>query len=117
MYGQIPPGSLLDRLTHVSDPRNGREIGLCLSTLRNIAISLIRRQGYPYIPDGWRDIASQSDRGLPLLIAQKINTLRSPAATPRRLTRCGRGNILASQLHSTFSSPLPLKPKTCPAWG
>ena len=67
-------------VSYDEDRLHGRKSGLCLSTLRNIAISLIRRQGYPYIPDGWRDIASQSDRGLHLLQRRRINTVTTQAA-------------------------------------
>lgn len=54
------------------DRLHGRAIGLFLSVARNLAISIIRRQGYRYIPDGWRDIASQADRGLHLLQRRRL---------------------------------------------
>ncbi len=41
--------------------------GLCLSFVRNVAINIIGREGYPYIPDCWRDIASNPNHGLYLL--------------------------------------------------
>ena len=44
---------------------HGRKIGHSLSIIRNLAI--ICREGYPYIPDGWRDIARQQNQGLHLL--------------------------------------------------
>lgn len=54
-------------VSYDEDRLHGRKIGHSLSILRNVAITLIRREGYPYIPDGWRDIAVQSDHGLHLL--------------------------------------------------
>ncbi len=49
------------------DRLHGRAIGLVLSTLRNIAINLLRRAGFRYIPDGQRDMAARPDRGLSLI--------------------------------------------------
>jgi hypothetical protein len=49
------------------DRLHGRKIGHSLAILRNVAITLIRREGYPYIPDGWRDIALHKDHGFHLL--------------------------------------------------
>lgn len=54
------------------DRLHGRCIGPCLSSVRNVAISTIRRQAYRYIPEGWRDIASQEDRGVHLLRRQRL---------------------------------------------
>lgn len=54
-------------VTYDEDRLHGRKIGHGLTILRNLAITLIRREGYPYIPDGWRDIATQSDHGFHLL--------------------------------------------------
>lgn len=59
-------------VSYDEDRLHGRKIGPCLSSLRNLAISSIRRQGYPYIPDGWRDIASQRDHGLHLLRRKRL---------------------------------------------
>ncbi len=53
-------------VTYDEDRLHGRKIGHSLAILRNVAITLIRREGYPYIPDGWRDIAAQKDHGLHL---------------------------------------------------
>ena len=55
-------------VTYSEDRLPGRKIGPCLSIFRNIAINVIRKQGYPFIPDGWRDIAAMSDHGLHLLL-------------------------------------------------
>jgi hypothetical protein len=54
-------------VTYDEDRLHGRKIGHSLAILRNVAITLIRREGYPYIPDGWRDIAVQEDHGFHLL--------------------------------------------------
>jgi predicted transposase YbfD/YdcC len=54
-------------VTYAEDRLHGRKIGHSLAILRNTAITLIRREGYPYIPDGWRDIAVQKDHGFHLL--------------------------------------------------
>ena len=55
-------------VSYAEDRLHGRKIGPCLAIFRNVAINVIRRQGYPFIPDGWRDIASMPDRGLHLLL-------------------------------------------------
>jgi predicted transposase YbfD/YdcC len=54
-------------VSYAEDRLHGRKIASCLSTLRNVAINLIRYARYPYIPDGWRDIACKPDHGLHLL--------------------------------------------------
>ncbi len=53
-------------VTYDEDRLHGRKIGHSLAILRNVGITLIRREGYPYVPDGWRDIAVQEDHGLHL---------------------------------------------------
>ena len=59
-------------VTYDEDRLHGRKIGLCLSFVRNVAINIIRREGYPYIPDGWRDIASKPGHGLYLLRRKRL---------------------------------------------
>jgi hypothetical protein len=59
-------------VSYDEDRLHGRRIGPCLSSLRNVAISIIRRQAYRYVPDGWRDIASQRDTGLHLLQRKRL---------------------------------------------
>jgi predicted transposase YbfD/YdcC len=54
-------------VSYDEDRLHGRQIASALSTLRNVAINIIRYAGYPYIPDGWRDIACMPDHGLYLL--------------------------------------------------
>lgn len=59
-------------VSYDEDRLQGRYIGPCLSSVRNVAISIIRRQAYRYIPDGWRDIASQRDRSMHLLRRKRL---------------------------------------------
>jgi hypothetical protein len=54
-------------VSYDEDRLHGRRVGRTLSTVRHAAITLIPRQGYPYVPDGWRDIASRPGFGLFLL--------------------------------------------------
>ena len=54
-------------VSYDEDRLHGRKIARGLSSLRNVAINIIRQAGYPFIPDGWRDIASRPDHGLQLL--------------------------------------------------
>ncbi|MEE8121775.1 MAG: hypothetical protein V3T55_09615 [Anaerolineales bacterium] len=51
-------------VSYDEDRLHGRKIGLSLSALRNVAINLIRRNNYPYVPDARRAFAARSDRGL-----------------------------------------------------
>lgn len=44
-----------------------RNTGPALSMLRNTAISLIRREGYPYMTAAWCAISAMPDFGLSLL--------------------------------------------------
>jgi len=55
-------------VSYAEDRLHGRKIGPCLSIFRNVAINLIRRQGYSFIPDGWRAITNLPDRGVNLLL-------------------------------------------------
>ena len=59
-------------VSYDEDRLHGRCIGPTLSSIRNIAISIIRRQAYRYIPDGWRDIAAHRDHGLHLLRRRRL---------------------------------------------
>ena len=54
-------------VSYDEDRLHARQVGRTLATVRNAAITLIRRQGYPYVPDGWRDLASRPGLGLLLL--------------------------------------------------
>lgn len=49
--------------------------GPVLSLIRNVAISLLRRLGFRYIPDGWRVLAARPDRGLAFLLYPLNNNL------------------------------------------
>ena len=41
-------------VSYGEDRKHGRRIGQALAWARNTAISLLRREGFSYIPDGWR---------------------------------------------------------------
>ena len=53
------------------DRSHARAIGPALSALRNVAINLLRRAGFRYLPDGWRGLAARPDRGLALLLSDQ----------------------------------------------
>lgn len=59
-------------VSYDEDRLHGRITGLGLSISRNTAISHVRRLGYRYVPDGWRDIASRPDRGVSLVRCDKL---------------------------------------------
>lgn len=50
------------------DRFHARITGPALSMIRNTAISLIRREGYPYMTDAWCAISAMPDVGLSLLL-------------------------------------------------
>jgi hypothetical protein len=54
-------------LSYDEDRLHGRKVARGLSSFRNVAINIIRHEGYPFVPDGWRDIASHPGLGLHLL--------------------------------------------------
>ena len=54
-------------VSYDEDRLHGRQIGRGLSSVRNAAINIIRHERYPFIPDGWRDIASRPGHGIYLL--------------------------------------------------
>lgn len=57
-------------VSYDEDRLHGRSIGVVLATLRNGAMNLIRKLGYKYIPDGWREISARPDYGLEFLTAE-----------------------------------------------
>ena len=57
-------------VSYDEDRLHGRSIAFSLSALRNVAINIVRAEKYPYIPDGWRDIACKPDHGLSLLYSR-----------------------------------------------
>ena len=59
-------------VSYDEDRLHGRKTGRGLSSLRDVAINIIRHEGYPYIPDGWRDIASRPGLGLYLLRHKRL---------------------------------------------
>jgi len=56
-------------VTYQEDRQHARRIGPVLHLLRAVAIGLIRRQGFRYVPDGRRMAAARPDRGLLWLLA------------------------------------------------
>jgi hypothetical protein len=54
-------------VSYDEDRLHGRKIARGLSSFRDVAINIIRQQGYPFVPDGWRDLASHPGLGLDLL--------------------------------------------------
>lgn len=60
-------------VTWDEDRLHGRAIGLTLATVRNTAINLIRRLGFTFIPDGWRQISARRDHGLLILTSALKN--------------------------------------------
>lgn len=54
-------------VTYDEDRLHGRKIGLGLSSLRNAALTLLRRYRYPYIPDAQRAVAARPDLAFALL--------------------------------------------------
>ena len=59
-------------VSYDEDRLHGRKIARSLSSLRDVAINIIRHQGYPFVPDGWRDIASRTGFGLYLLCHMRL---------------------------------------------
>ena len=59
-------------VSYGEDRLHGRKIAQSLSSLRNAAINIIRHEGYTFVPDGWRDIASRSNLGLYLLCHMRL---------------------------------------------
>ena len=54
-------------VSYDEDRLHGRAIGQVLTLVRNAAMTLLRQQGHRYIPDGWRYLQAQPNRGLHLL--------------------------------------------------
>lgn len=57
-------------VTYQEDQNHARRVGSMLHMIRNMAINVIRRQGFRYIPDGRRTATARPDRGLAWLRAQ-----------------------------------------------
>jgi hypothetical protein len=55
-------------VTYREDSLHARSVGWVLSSVRDIAINLLRRAGFRYIPDGHSAAAARSDRALCLLL-------------------------------------------------
>lgn len=56
-------------VSYQEDRLHGRKIGLGLAALRNGGVNIIRRLGYQYIPDAWRDFSRCPER-LPWLLSR-----------------------------------------------
>lgn len=54
------------------DRRHGRKTGPGLSLIRNLALNLLRAWGYRFVVDGFRALSAQPDRGLSLLVTQRL---------------------------------------------
>lgn len=54
------------------DRLHGRQIGPGLSLIRNLALNLLRVLGYRFVVDGFRALSARPDRGLNLLIRQRL---------------------------------------------
>ncbi len=50
------------------DRSHARLVGVVMSAIRNLAISIIRRAAYPFMTDAWADISASPDLGLSLLL-------------------------------------------------
>jgi len=55
-------------VSYDEDRLHSRKIAHHLSQIRNGAITLIRRAGFRYIPDGWRCFSARSEKGIELLL-------------------------------------------------
>ena len=51
-------------VSYDEDRLHGRKMARGLSSFRNVATDIIRNGGCPFVPDGWRDIASRTGFGL-----------------------------------------------------
>lgn len=59
-------------VTYDEDRLHGRKIGPALSSIRNAAITLLRRYPYPYIPDAQRAVAAHPSLAFALLSIQTL---------------------------------------------
>jgi predicted transposase YbfD/YdcC len=55
-------------VSYGEDRSHARMIGVAISAIRNLAISIIRRAAYPYMTDAWIDISNLPDLGFSLLL-------------------------------------------------
>ena len=70
-------------VTFDEDRLHGRKIGFGLSGVRNVAITLLRQLGLPFIPEAQRAVAVNPVLAF-ALFALKFRTLRSPIEGERR---------------------------------
>ena len=55
-------------VSYGEDRSHARLIGGVMSTIRNLAISIIRMAAYPFMTDAWADLSARTDLGLSLLL-------------------------------------------------
>lgn len=55
-------------VSYGEDRSHARMVGVVMSAIRNLAISIIRHAAYPFMTDAWADISAQPDLGLSLLL-------------------------------------------------
>lgn len=55
-------------VSYGEDRSHARFVGIVMSTIRNLAISIIRKAAYPFMTDAWADISARPDLGLSLLL-------------------------------------------------
>jgi len=56
-------------VSYQEDRLHARKIAYHLSQIRNGAITLIRKAGFRYIPDGWRFFSARNEKGIELLLS------------------------------------------------
>ena len=55
-------------VSYGEDRSHARLVGGVMSTIRNLAISIIRMAAYPFMTDAWADLSARTDLGLSLLL-------------------------------------------------
>lgn len=55
-------------VSYGEDHSHARLIGVVMSAIRNLAISIIRKAAYPFMTDAWADLSARPDFGLSLLL-------------------------------------------------
>ena len=55
-------------VSYGEDRSHARLVGVVMSAIRNLAISIIRKAEYPFMTDAWADISASPDFGFSLLL-------------------------------------------------
>jgi hypothetical protein len=55
-------------VSYGEDRSHARLVGVVMSAIRNLAISIIRMAAYPFMTDAWADISASPDLGFSLLL-------------------------------------------------